>query len=58
LISIGSDKNGKTDFAENFADKIHILPYPVSEKEVDLLVIIDRSSIEIFADKEGTNISP
>jgi sucrose-6-phosphate hydrolase SacC (GH32 family) len=51
LFSIDSCKNGKTDFAENFADKIHILPCRVSEKEVDIRAINERSSIEIFVNE-------
>lgn len=50
-MSIDRRKSGKTEFTENFADKIHILPYNLSEKEVDIRIILDRSSIEIFADE-------
>lgn len=43
-------KSGKTDFSDNFADKIHTLPFSDAEKEADVRIIIDRSSIEIFVD--------
>ena len=49
-MSVDRRKSGKTEFTENFADKIHILPYHISEKEVDIRIILDRSSLEIFAD--------
>jgi fructan beta-fructosidase len=43
--------SGLIDFEERFADNIHTLPYIVSDKEVDVRIILDWSSIEIFIDK-------
>ena len=43
-------KSGMTDFEERFADKIHALPYDVTDKDVDVRIILDWSSVEIFID--------
>lgn len=43
--------SGLIDFEKRFADSIHSLPYMVSDKEVDIRIILDWSSIEIFIDK-------
>lgn len=50
-IILDRRKSGKTDFSDNFADKIHTLPFSDLEKKVDARIIIDRSSIEIFVDE-------
>lgn len=42
--------SGLTDFEEQFADKIHSLPYRVADREVDVRIILDWSSVEIFID--------
>lgn len=49
-MALDRRKSGKTEFSENFSDKIHTLPFPFSEKNVDVRIIIDRSSVEIFVD--------
>ena len=42
--------SGLIDFEKRFAENIHTLPYINSEKEVDVRIILDWSSIEIFID--------
>jgi len=49
-MMIDRRKSGMTDFEERFADKIHALPYDVTDKDVDVRIILDWSSIEIFID--------
>ena len=43
-------QSGLTDFEERFAKNIHILPVMVTDKDVDVRIIMDWSSIEIFID--------
>ena len=42
--------SGLINFEKQFAEIIHTLPYVISEKEVDIRIILDWSSIEIFID--------
>jgi fructan beta-fructosidase len=43
-------KSGLINFEERFADKGHTMPYNPSDKEIDVRIILDWSSIEIFID--------
>ena len=42
--------SGKVDFNDSFAEKVHTLPYDPEDKFVDIRMILDRSSIELFID--------
>jgi len=50
-MSLDRRKSGLTNFEVRFANKIHSLPYIVSDKVVDVRIILDWSSIEIFVDE-------
>lgn len=50
-ISFDRRQSGQTNFSEKFANKIHTLPYKVTDKITDLRIILDRSSVEIFIDQ-------
>lgn len=50
LIEVDRSHSGKTDFSEAFADKIHTAPYGAREAEVDVRMILDRASLELFID--------
>ena len=43
-------KSGKVNFEERFAEKEHIMPYIPANKEVNVRIILDWSSIEVFID--------
>ena len=43
-------KSGLINFEDRFADKVHTMPYNPSDKEIDVRIILDWSSIEIFID--------
>ena len=43
--------SGIKDFEEQFAKHIHILPYYLCDKVVDIRIILDWSSVEIFIDQ-------
>jgi fructan beta-fructosidase len=49
-IILDRRKSGLVDFENRFADSLHILPYRVLNKEVDVRIILDWSSIELFID--------
>ena len=49
-ILIDKRKSGYVDFAEQFANSVHKMPYSPSDKEIDVRIILDWSSIEIFID--------
>lgn len=50
-ISFDRTNSGLTTFNENFANKIHILPYVPVDSMKEIRIIVDRSSVEIFIDK-------
>ena len=50
MIVLYRKHSGLVDFEKRFADKEHVMPYTPSNKEVDIRIIVDRSSIEIFID--------
>ena len=43
-------KSGLINFEDRFADKVHTMPYNPSDREIDVRIILDWSSIEIFID--------
>ena len=47
---IDRTKSGKTDFQKDFA-AIHTAPRFTSNKKTDITLVIDVSSVELFADK-------
>ena len=49
-MMIDRTASGLVDFEPSFAKGIHSMPYIVSNKEVDVRVIMDWSSVEIFVD--------
>lgn len=50
LISFDRRKSGQINFSEKFANKIHTLPYSVSDKVSEIRIILDQASLEIFID--------
>ena len=50
LISFDRLKSGQTNFSEKFVNKIHTLPYSVSDKVSEIRIILDQASLEIFID--------
>jgi fructan beta-fructosidase len=49
-MTIDRMASGLVAFEPSFAKDIHALPYTVSNKEVDVRIIMDWSSVEIFVD--------
>ena len=49
-MTIDRTASGLVDFEPSFAKGIHSMPYAVSNKEVDVRILIDWSSVEIFVD--------
>ena len=49
-IMLNRKKSGLIDFEARFADKEHLMPYIPSDKLVDVQLILDKSSVEIFID--------
>ena len=47
--------SGIVDFEESFGKEIQSQPYMPIEKEVEVKIIIDQSSVEVFIDK-GKNV--
>lgn len=50
LIEFDRSSSGKTGFGEAFADKVHTAPYGSRKAMVDVRMILDRSSVELFID--------
>ena len=50
-ILIDRRKSGLMNFEERFADKTHKMPFSPSDKKIDIRIILDWSSIEIFIDE-------
>lgn len=50
-IAFDRKNSGITNFEESFGKEIQIQPYLPSEKEVEVRIIIDKSSVEVFIDK-------
>ena len=50
-MSLDRSQSGLTNFEDRFADRIHILRYIVFDKETDVRILLDWSSIEIFIDQ-------
>lgn len=50
-ITFDRRNSGQIDFSKKFANKIHTLPFKVSDRTTDLRIILDKASIEIFIDK-------
>ena len=55
LIEFDRSRSGKTEFSEAFADKVHTAPYGARDAEVDVRMILDRASLELFID-EGRHV--
>ncbi len=49
-MSLDRRKSGLVGFENRFADSLHTFPYKVLDKEVDIRIIVDWSSIELFID--------
>jgi len=49
-IILNRKNSGLVNFEKSFADKDHVMPYLTLDKEVDVKLILDQSSIEIFID--------
>ncbi len=49
-ITLDRKQSEIVDFEEQFADHIHKLPYFLADKNGDVRIILDWSSIEIFID--------
>lgn len=50
LLSIDRRQSGKVEFNKDFANRIHILPYEVTDSLSEVRIIMDRSSCEVFID--------
>ena len=50
-MTIDRTASGLVDFKPSFAKDKHTLPYTVSNKEVDVRIFMDWSSVEIFIDQ-------
>ena len=50
-VLLDRSKSGKIDFSESFAESIHVLPIVSTNRETDVRIILDRSSIELFIDE-------
>lgn len=44
-------QSGLTDFKENFAGPVQKQPYQPEDRDVEVRLILDRSSVEVFIDK-------
>ena len=55
LIEFDRSRSGKTEFSEAFADKTHTAPYGARDAVVDVRMILDRASLELFID-EGRHV--
>jgi fructan beta-fructosidase len=53
---IDRTSSGKTDFKKNFAARV-VAPRISNSPNMDMILIIDKSSVEIFADKGLTNMT-
>ncbi len=51
LVEFDRSRSGKTDFSEAFADKTHTAPYGARDAVVDVRMILDRASLELFIDE-------
>ena len=49
-VLLDRSKSGKMDFSASFAESIHVLPIVATNRETDVRIILDRSSIELFID--------
>ncbi len=49
-MSLDRRKSGLVKFENRFADNVHTLSYIASDKEVDIRIMLDWSSIELFID--------
>ncbi|GEM_PF-7021111 len=47
-MSLDRNNSGLTNFEDRFANRIHNLPYIVTDKETDVRILLDWSSIEIY----------
>ena len=50
-VLLDRSKSGKIDFSASFAESIHVLPIVSTNRETDVRIILDRSSIELFIDE-------
>ena len=50
-IRFDRSESGKTDFSENFAKEKHRFSYLPKDHPVNVRLLVDRSSVEIFIDK-------
>ncbi len=50
-MTLDRHQSGLVDFEPRFAEAVHNMPYDAVEKEVDIQILMDKSSIEIFIDR-------
>ena len=50
-IEFDRSKSGKTGFSDSFADKVHTAPFAPRDAVVDVRMILDRASLELFVDE-------
>ena len=54
-ITLDRRRSGHTHFEARFADSVHTMPFEPTGNSMDVQIVIDRSSVEIFMDS-GRNV--
>ncbi|MCB0474785.1 MAG: glycoside hydrolase family 32 protein [Flavobacteriaceae bacterium] len=49
-ITLDRRRSGRIHFEARFADSIHIMPFEPTNNRMDVQILLDRSSVEIFMD--------